>query len=192
MAKLSAVGDLGEMKRRMLAGEDYVVDEQLRAEHRRAMLLLERFNGSSIDDAAVRAEVLAALLAEIGEGTVIRPPLLCDYGSNIRIGRRTFVNFGAVFLDVNTITIGDDVQIASNVQLLTATHPLDAKRRRAGWESGRPITIHDGAWLGGGAIILPGVIIGENAVVGAGTVVTRDVEPNVVVAGNPARVIRRL
>ncbi|HVM31183.1 MAG TPA: sugar O-acetyltransferase [Candidatus Limnocylindrales bacterium] len=183
---------MGEMKQRMLRGEDYIVDAELSAEHRRAMLLLERFNASSIDEDALRTELLTELVGAVGEGSVIRPPFLCDYGSNIRIGRGTFVNFGAVFLDVSAITIGDDVQIATNVQLLTATHPLDPERRRAGWESGRPITLADGAWLGGGVIVLPGVTVGENAVVGAGAVVTRDVEPNVVAAGNPARVIRRL
>jgi len=165
---------MGEMKQRMLRGEDYIVDAELSAEHRRAMLLLERFNASSIDEDALRTELLTELVGAVGEG------------------RGTFVNFGAVFLDVSAITIGDDVQIATNVQLLTATHPLDPERRRAGWESGRPITLADGAWLGGGVIVLPGVTVGENAVVGAGAVVTRDVEPNVVAAGNPARVIRRL
>jgi maltose O-acetyltransferase len=183
---------MSEMKTRMLRGEDYIVDEELSAERLRAMLLLESFNSSPVADAMRRGQLLAELLGAIGEDTVIRPPFLCDYGSNIRIGARTFVNFGAIFLDVNPITIGEEVQVATNVQLLTATHPLDPERRRAGWESGRPITIGDGAWLGGGVIVLPGVSIGQNAVIGAGAVVTRDVEPGVVVAGNPARLIRRL
>jgi maltose O-acetyltransferase len=100
------------------------------------------------------------------------------------------VNCGLVALDVAAITIGDDVQIGPNVQLLTPTHPLDAELRRAKWEAAEPIVIHDNAWLGGGAIVLPGVTVGENAVVGAGAVVTKTVAPNVVVAGNPARVVR--
>lgn len=184
---------LSEMKRRMLAGELYIADDpQLAADHMRCMDLLDRYHAVAGRDDAGRRAVLAELLGAIGEGTVIQPPFRCDYGYNVHIGSRSFVNYGAVFLDVNTITIGDEVMLATNVQLLTATHPLDPVQRRAMWEYAKPITIGDGAWIGGGAIVLPGVTIGENAVVGAGAVVTRDVEPGVVVAGNPARVLRRL
>ncbi len=128
----------------------------------------------------------------MGEGSEIRPPLYCDYGYNLRVGERTFVNFGLVALDVAPITIGDDVQIGPNVQLLTPTHPLEAEPRRAKWESARPIAIGDNVWLGGGVIVLPGVSIGENTVVGAGAVVTRDLPADVVAVGNPARVVRQL
>jgi maltose O-acetyltransferase len=181
------------MKRRMLAGELYVAtDEQLTAERALCSLLCERLNGLSAADEPARLAILRELLGAIGEDTLIQSPFRCDYGYNVRIGRRSFVNYGGIFLDVNPISIGDEVLIATNVQLLTATHPLDAAQRRAWWESGKPISIGDGAWIGGGALILPGVTVGEEAVVGAGAVVTRDVEPRTVVAGNPARVIRRL
>jgi maltose O-acetyltransferase len=181
------------MKERMLRGEEYMATDPLLVEERlRCMELLERFHACPARDEEGRLAVLRELLGGIGPDTLIMAPFRCDYGYNISIGRRSFVNYGGVFLDVNPITIGDEVLIAANVQLLTATHPLDATRRRAWWEHGRPITIADGAWIGGGAIVLPGVSIGEEAVVGAGAVVTRDVEPRTVVAGNPARVVRRL
>lgn len=177
----------------MLRGEDYLADDpQLVAERLRCQLLLERFNTTSAAAADERAALLAELLGAVGESAVILPPFRCDYGRQVRLGARSFVNYGGIFLDVAAIDIGEDVQIATNVQLLTASHPLDAARRRARWESGRPIRIDDGAWLGGGAIVLPGVTIGAEAVVGAGAVVTRDVPPRVVVAGNPARVMRDL
>ncbi len=111
---------------------------------------------------------------------------------NISCGDRTFVNYGGVFLDVARISIGADVQIGTSVQLLTATHPVDAEARRQGWESGSPITVGDGAWLGGGVIVCPGVTIGENAVVGAGSVVAADLPPSVLAVGNPARIVRAL
>jgi maltose O-acetyltransferase len=110
----------------------------------------------------------------------------------MHIGARSFINYGAVFLDVATITIGEDVQVGPNVQFLTATHPVEAALRRAKWESAKPITIADNVWLGGGAIILPGISIGENTVVGAGAVVTKDLPANVIAVGTPARVIRPL
>lgn len=184
---------MSEMKARMLRGEEYMAtDAQLVAERERCSLLCERLNALPAADEPARLAVLRELLGAIGEDTLVQSPFRCDYGYNISIGRRSFVNYGGIFLDVNPISIGDEVLIATNVQLLTATHPLDAVRRRAWWESAKPITIADGAWIGGGAIVLPGVSIGENAVVGAGAVVTHDVEAGAVVAGNPARVIRRL
>jgi maltose O-acetyltransferase len=182
-----------EMKNRMLRGEDYLADDPvLTAERLRAQLLLERFNATSAADPDARAGLLHELFGRVGEGSVVLPPLRCDYGYNVSLGARSFVNYGAILLDVNPIEIGDDVQIATGVQLLTATHPLDAPTRLALWESGRPISIGDAAWLGAGAIVLPGVRIGREAVVGAGAIVTRDVAPGTVVAGNPARLIRDL
>ena len=132
------------------------------------------------------------LLGSFGPGTVIRPPLRCDYGFQTHIGARTFANWGLIALDVGRITIGDDVQIGPNVQLLTATHPIEPEPRRAKWEGSQPITIGNNVWLGGGVIVCPGVSIGENTVVGAGAVVVRDLPANVVAVGNPARVIREL
>lgn len=185
--------DTRSQRERMLAGDLYVADDpQLAAESRRAAILMQQFNTSDPADPHARRAVLSELLGSFGEGSEIRPPLYCDYGYQIRVGARTFINYGAVLLDVATITIGEDVQIGPNVQLLTPTHPLDPDARRAKLEAARPITIGDNVWLGGGVIVLPGVTIGENTVVGAGAVVTRDLPANVVAVGNPARVIRRL
>src|SRR3954453_18222372 len=190
---MSGSGDGRSQRERMLAGELYIADDpQLRAMALRSRQLEERFNRSTAEDGEGRRAILEELLGEIGADTDIRPPLYCDYGSHIRIGARVFANCGLVALDVAPITIGDDVQIGPNVQLLTPTHPLDAELRRAKWEAAEPIVIETNAWLGGGAIVVPGVTVGENAVVGAGAVVTKDVPANVVVAGSPARVIRRL
>jgi len=136
--------------------------------------------------------VLDELLGAFGPGSEIRAPLYCDYGTHTTIGARTFANFGLVCLDVAPITIGDDVQIATNVQLLTATHPVEPGPRRDKWESAAPIVLGDNVWLGGGVIVCPGVTIGENTVVGAGSVVVRDLPPNVVAVGNPARVVRTI
>jgi maltose O-acetyltransferase len=177
----------------MLAGDLYLADDpELTLEQERARRLQHAFNTTHPDDEGPGRQVLSELLGALGDGTVIRPPFYCDYGYNIRIGARTFANFGLVALDVAAITIGDDVQIGPNVQLLTPTHPLDAEQRRAKWEAAEPITIGDNVWLGGGAIVLPGVTIGPDTVIGAGAVVTRDIQPGVVAVGNPARVIRAL
>lgn len=171
----------------MLAGELYLADDpELSADAARAAELIEKFNAGG------RREDLAELLGELGEEVHVRPPLRVDYGYQISIGPRTFVNWGGIFADVAKITIGADVQIGPNVQLLTPTHPLDPEQRRAKWEAGEPITIGDNVWLGGGVIVCPGVTIGENTVVGAGAVVSRDLPPNVVAVGNPARVIKQL
>lgn len=180
-------------RQRMLDGDLYIADdEDLAEDNRRAMGLLQAYNSNQAATAADRRRVLEELLGSFGPGSEIRPPFYCDYGYQIRIGARTFANFGLVALDVATITIGDDVQIGPNVQLLTPTHPVDAPLRRAKWESARPIVVSDNVWLGGGAIVLPGVSIGENTVVGAGAVVTADLPANVVAVGNPARVRRSL
>ncbi len=176
---------------RMLAGEPYdPEDPQLKELAKRAMRLTERFNRTSVDEREERRAILLELLGGLGEGVEIRPPFHVDYGTQLRIGARTFVNFGCVALDCASITIGADVQIGPNVQLLTPTHPLDPAERRAKIEAAEPIVIGDNVWLGGGAIVLPGVTIGEHTVVGAGAVVTKDLPPCVVAVGNPARVIR--
>ncbi|MET8308905.1 MULTISPECIES: sugar O-acetyltransferase [unclassified Micromonospora] len=181
------------MKDRMLAGEPYLADDpEIIADLDRAARLMERFNTSSAADEAARLAALRDLLGELGEGTWIRPPFYCDYGWQIRIGPRSFVNYHAVFLDVAPITLGADVQVGPNVQLLTPTHPVEPGPRRDKWEAAKPITIGDNVWLGGGAIVLAGVTIGANTVVGAGAVVTRDLPANVVAVGNPARPVRQL
>jgi maltose O-acetyltransferase len=184
---------MGEQKQRMLRGELYRYDDpELTADHERCRLLVERFNATGVSEEPERRRLLEELLGHIGEDVEIKPPFQCDYGYLISVGACTFINYGTVILDVARVTIGEDVQVATNVQLLTATHPLDAPTRRAGWESAEPITIGDGAWLGGGAIVCPGVTIGEETVVGAGSVVTRDLPPRVLAVGNPCRPIREL
>lgn len=180
-------------RERMLAGDQYIADDPiLRGESDRAAILIQAFNSAAGDDHARRDRILRELVGSVGEGTVVRPPFRCDYGYQTHIGSRTFANWGLIALDVGKITIGDDVQIGPNVQLLTATHPVEAEPRRMKWEGSQPITIGDNVWLGGGVIVCPGVTIGENTVVGAGAVVTRDLPANVVAVGNPAKVIREL
>jgi maltose O-acetyltransferase len=187
------MGEERSMYERMLSGDLYLADDpQLVGDRQRATELMEAFNRLPSSQLTERRHLLADLLGAYGEGSDIRPPLYCDYGLQTRIGARTFVNFGLVLLDVAPITIGDDVQIGPNVQLLTATHPVDPELRRAKWESAEPITIHDNVWLGGGVIVCPGVTIGENTVVGAGAVVTKDLPANVVAVGSPAQLSRTL
>ena len=176
----------------MLAGDQYIADGDLLRDVERAAGLTDRYNATEAGDHAGRDRILRHLLGSVGEGVVIRPPFRCDYGFHVLIGDRVFANFGLVALDVARITIGNDVQIGPNVQLLTPTHPVEPEPRRAKWEGSRPITIGDNVWLGGGVIVCPGVTIGDDTVVGAGAVVTRDLPPRVVAVGNPARVIRRL
>jgi maltose O-acetyltransferase len=181
------------MRERMLAGEPYLADDpEIIAALDRAQALTHRYNAMDPLDRAGRHALLVELLGAFGEGSEIRAPFHCDYGAHTSVGARTFINFGLVCLDVAPVTIGDDVQIGPNVQLLTATHPLEAGPRRDKWESARPIAIGDNAWLGGGVIVLPGVRIGADSVIGAGAVVTRDVPAGVVAVGNPARVMREL
>ena len=180
-------------RERMLAGDLYIADDpELGRESRRAAELYAAYNASPPHDKQARRRILADLLGSFGEESEIRPPFYCDYGYQTHIGARTFLNFGVVALDVARITIGDDVQVGPLVQLLTPTHPVDAEQRRAKWEAGEPIAIGDNVWLGGGVIVCPGVTIGEDTVVGAGAVVTRDLPAGVVAAGVPARVIREL
>lgn len=177
----------------MLAGDPYIADDpELAADSLRARRLQDRFNRTLADEADERRRILEELLGGFGAGSEIRPPFSCDYGYQIRIGARVFANFGLMALDVASITIDDDVQIGPNVQLLTPTHPIEADRRLAKWEAARPITIGANVWLGGGVIVLAGVEIGENTVVGAASVVTRSLPANVVAVGSPARVIRSL
>jgi maltose O-acetyltransferase len=181
------------MKERMLRGERYLAsDPELAADLARAQELQERYNATPHAAKAERDALLRELLGEVGDGVVVRSPFRCDYGSNTSIGTDTFVNYGCVVLDVVPVRIGAYCQLASNVQLLAATHPLDPVERHAGWEYGEPITIGDNVWLGGGVIVCPGVTIGDDTVVGAGAVVTRDLPSGVVAVGNPARILRNI
>jgi maltose O-acetyltransferase len=185
------IDDGRSQRERMLAGDLYIaLDDELLEMAGRAGRLQDEYNRVASGDEARQRSILQELLGSIGEGSSIRPPFFCDYGCHIRIGAATFANFGLVALDVAPITIGDDVQIGPNVQLLTPTHPIDPDLRRANWEAAEPITIEDNVWLGGGAIVLAGVTIGTDSVIGAGSVVTRDIPAGVVAVGQPARVVR--
>jgi maltose O-acetyltransferase len=193
MTSFPVPDDPRSMRERMLAGEPYLAaDPELGELGNNALDLAAAYNSTSSRQGALRRHLLEELLGSIGEDTELRPPLQVDYGSNITIGARCFANFGLVAADVAAITIGDDVQIGPNVQLLTPTHPIDPGARRAKWEAARPIRIGDNVWLGGGVLVLPGVSIGDNTVVGAGAVVTRDLPANVVAVGNPARILRTI
>lgn len=175
-----------------LAGELYIADDpQLAEDSDRAQRLSHECSMDPTDHDG-RRRVLTELLGAFGEGSEIRPPFRCDYGYQTTFGARSFANWGLVTLDVSRVTIGDDVQIGPNVRLLTATHPIDPGPRRDKWEAAEPITIRDNVWLGGGVIVCPGATIGENTVVGAGSVVTQDLPANVVAVGSPARVVRDL
>lgn len=180
------------MKQRMLAGEPYITDAEILADQVRSQELMAAYNATAPEEGARRRDLLEELLGSVGDEVEIRPPFYVDYGSRITVGSRLFANFGLTALDVAPITIGDDVQIGPHVQLLTPTHPVDPGPRRDKWESARPIAIGDNAWLGGGAVVLAGVTIGADTVVGAGAVVTKDLPAGVLALGNPARVVRRL
>jgi maltose O-acetyltransferase len=176
-------------KQKMLAGDLYrAVGDEIAADHLRADRLLRAYNAIGADHADQRTALLRDLLGGVGPGVVIRPPFYCDFGTNIRLGQGVFMNFGCVFLDVVAIEVGDACQIGAAVQVLTADHPRDPALRRAGYESGKPVRIGHNVWIGSGAIILPGVTVGDDAIIGAGSVVTRDVPAGATVVGNPARV----
>jgi maltose O-acetyltransferase len=182
---------MSEMKERMLRGELYLAhDPELVTGRARARHLLERYNNTPHAATGELERLLRELLGDVGDDVVVMPTFRCDYGSHISIGSGTFVNYDCVMLDVAPIRIGSACQIATRVQLLTATHPIDPKPRREGWEYGLPITLGDNVWLGGGVIVCPGVTIGDDTVVGAGAVVTRDLPAGVVAHGVPA-VVRR-
>lgn len=180
-------------KEKMLAGELYHSrDPELQSAMAEAQRHLRCLNATPNEDSEQRFGVLRALLGEIGSGTQIKSPFACDYGTHIRIGRNGFVNYGCVFLDCNFITIGDDVQIAPGVHIYTALHPVAAGVRRSGLEAAKPVKIGHNVWLGGCCVICPGVTVGDNVVIGAGSVVVRDIPANRVAVGNPCRVIKEI
>ena len=179
-------------REKMLAGELYrVTDPELREMHYKALSLTKQYN----DLDPLDAENLAILLHEIchaGEGVEIKQPVRFDYGCHTYIGDRTFINYGFNCLDVCEVRIGSGVLIGPNVQLYAATHPIDPAIRRQGLENGKPITIGDNVWIGGGTIVCPGVSIGDDSTIGAGSVVTKDIPPNSVAVGNPCRVVKTI
>jgi maltose O-acetyltransferase len=175
-------------KAKMLAGELYLPgDAEIQADLAATKRWLARFNASLAQSPAESREMLLERFGAVGKGTVIRPPFFCDYGYNIRLGDGVFLNYNCVLLDVVTIAVGDGTQIGPAVQIYSADHPRDPELRRQGFELGRPVMIGCEVWIGGGAIILPGVSIGDRSVIGAGSVVTRNVAAGETVVGNPAR-----
>ncbi len=173
---------------KMLSGHDYVAnDPELAAMSDRCRRAVHAYNAEL--DLDRRDELLRDLFGSVGADVTIRSPFACDYGSFIEIGAGSFMNVGGVILDCAPVTIGADVQMGPGVQLLTADHPRDPDRRRLGVEAARPITIGDNVWLGGGVIVCPGVTIGADTIIGAGSVVTRDVPADVTAVGNPCRVL---
>ncbi|RSZ60055.1 sugar O-acetyltransferase [Massilia atriviolacea] len=177
-------------KQKMLAGEAYLPrDPEIQADQAAAKAWMVRYNAALAEPVSARRALLAEQFGAVGEGAVIRPPFHCDYGYNIRLGKNVFLNFNCVILDVVSVTIGDGTEIGPAVQIYAADHPRDPAQRQAGVAFGRPVTIGRNVWIGGGAIILPGVTIGDDAVIGAGSVVTRDVPAGATAVGNPARVL---
>ncbi len=173
-------------REKMLAGELYrSTDAELRALLAAAQDMIRRVNAIPNEDLTGRAVLLRHLLGAIGEGTQVRSPFWCDYGWNIQLGRNGFVNYDCVFLDCREITIGDDAQIGPGVHIYTAWHPVEPEARRSGLEAASPVRVGNNVWLGGGCILGPGVSVGDNSVIGAGSVVVKDVPANCVAVGNP-------
>lgn len=180
-------------KEKMLAGQLYLAsDEELTEERLKARNLLKKFNESAPEDIRSRKQLFKELLGSIGKDFWIEPPFFCDYGYNIHAGEQVFFNFDCVVLDVSQVTIGDRCLFGPKVQIYTATHPVNWQVRGSLLEYGAPITIGSDVWVGGGAIICPGVTIGDRSIIAAGAVVTRDVPEDVMVGGNPAKIIKKL
>ncbi len=178
-------------KELMLAGQLYdAADPELTKLRLRARQVTRAYNSTNEDQRDIRRTLLNRLLGQMPPKIEIEPPFRCDYGWNIYLGQNFYANFGVVMLDVCTIRVGDNVLLAPNVQIYTAHHPLNPEERLTGRELGSPVTIGNNVWIGGGAIVLPGVSIGDNSVIGAGSVVTKNIPANVIAAGNPCRVLR--
>lgn len=180
-------------KEKMLAGELYdALDTQLSEDRLTTRLLIKELNDTREDQADERVRILQQLIPNQGQGLWLQPPFYCDYGYNIKLGDKVFFNFNCVVLDVTYVTIGSRTLFGPNVQIYTATHPINHKERASGLEYAKPITIGEDVWVGGSAVICPGVTIGDRSVIGAGSVVTKDIPADVFAAGNPCKVIRML
>lgn len=180
-------------KEKMLAGELYdATDPQLVADRRNARRLTRAFNDSTAEERNLRKQLLQELFGGIGQKSGIEPPFHCDYGYNIFLGDRVFMNFNCVILDVTRVEIASGTMLGPNVQIYTATHPMDYLERGSGLEFGKPIKIGSDVWIGGSVVINPGVTIGNRSVIGSGSVVVKDIPAGVFAAGNPCRVIRYL
>lgn len=178
-------------REKMITGQTYQAwDTELVEGRQRAKRLLFAYNTLAPDALEQREALLRQLLGGMGENCWIEPPFYCDYGANFTVGADFYANYHCVVLDCAPVTVGNHVMLGPGVQIFTACHPLDAKSRNAGVEFAKPIVIGDDVWIGGGAILLPGVTVGSGTVVGAGSVVTRDLPPGVLAVGNPCRVLR--
>lgn len=180
-------------KAKMIRGDLYdATDPRLSLERRRARDLLKTLNDTRDEEQEKRQQIVTELFGSAGDRIWIEPPFYCDYGTNIHLGSRVFFNFNCVVLDPAPVEIGSDVLFGPNVHIYTATHPVDYETRRLWLELAKPVRIGSDVWVGGAAIICPGVTIGARSVIGAGSVVTRDIPEGVVAAGNPCKVIREL
>ena len=179
-------------RQKMLRGELYdPLDSELVSARERARDLCQALNATREAEQEARRRILSELFGKGGETVIMQPPFYCDYGSNIELGERVFFNFNCVVLDVCPVRIGDFTLFGPAVQILTPMHPYNASLRRE-QEFGKPVEIGSDVWVGGGALILPGVRIGSRTIIGAGSVVTRDIPDGVLAAGNPCRVIREI
>lgn len=180
-------------KEKMLSGELYnASDSELSNERLKARLLLKDLNDSREDEGDKREKIVTELIPNSGNNLWLQPPFYCDYGTNILLGENVFFNFNCIVLDVAQVKIGNRTKLGPNVQIYTATHPIDYKERATGLESGKAISIGEDVWIGGSVIICPGITIGDRTVIGAGSVVTKDIPSDVFVAGNPCKIIRKL
>lgn len=180
---------------KMISGELYTaLDSELVQMRKTARQLCDKINKSTLDLSGdePRLKFCRKLFRSVGKNLWFQPPFHCDYGRNIVLGDNVYMNFGCIILDVAPVKIGNNVFFGPNVQLYTATHPIIPEERNKGVESGKPITICDNVWLGGSVVVCPGVTIGEGCVVGAGSIVTKDIPSRSVAVGNPARVIRKV
>jgi len=180
-------------KEKMLNGELYDAgDPELVADRQRAADLARSYNRTTEIHGERRRELLAELFGSVGEGARVEPPVRCDYGYNVHVGRNFYANFGCVFLDVREIAFGENCFLGPGVHVYAATHPIDAAERVKGPEYGKPVAVGEDVWIGGRAVLNPGVTIGDRSVIGAGAVVIEDVPNDVVMQGNPAEVVKRL
>lgn len=190
--RASIIGPMTSNFERMSAGDWYITDESLLDLQCERQTLMEQYNATPVADPLGRRALLIELFGAVGDVVEVRPPVYVDYGFNVRLGTGVFLNYGCQLADVATITIGDHCQVGPDVHFLTPVHPLDAQRRKDRWETARPITIGANVWIGGGVIVCPGVSVGDDTVIGAGAIVTKDLPAGVLAVGNPAKVVREL